>query len=205
MIRTLEEDLDTNRFNDGKVDPNGRFWAGTMDKAEKTASGSLYCLFPDLSVKKRETSITVSNGLTWSIDKRTMYYIDSPTQKVFAYDYDDSTGEISNKRVVFSINDNSFPDGMTVDEEGMLWVALWDGSSVIRFDPTNGSLLQRIAFPTSRVTSCCWGGEDLDTLYVTTARVGLAAEQLRKEPTAGGLFAVKHLGVKGTPTFEFAG
>jgi len=190
------------RFNDGKCDPAGRFWAGTMGP-EGTAN--LYCLFPDLTVKKMLGGVTTSNGICWSLDAKTMYYIDTPTGTVAAFDYDVETGEIGNRRVAVSVpEDMGHPDGMSIDAEGKLWVAHWNGWSVNRWDPETGEHLAKIDVPTAHVSSCAFGGPNLDDLYITTAAVGLDCEAVRGQPHAGGLFRAKP-GVRGGEAFEFAG
>ena len=199
VVHTLDEE---SRLNDGKCDPAGRFWAGTMGP-EGTAS--LYCLFPDLSVKKMLDGVTTSNGLCWALDAKTMYYIDTPTQRVDAFDFDVATGEIANRRTVIDVPaEMGHPDGMTIDAEGKLWVAHWDGWHVHRWDPESGELLESISVPAARVTSCAFGGPDLDDLYITTARVGIDGSALADQPRAGGLFKARP-GACGVEAFEFAG
>lgn len=199
-----ESDRPGNRFNDGKCDPVGRFWAGTMEKAEENTTGSLYCLEGNGSCRKMLSDIAISNGIVWTSDRSTMYYIDSPTRRVDAFDYHPDTGEISNRRTAFEIPDGlGYPDGMSIDAEDRLWVALWNGWSVVRFDPQNGKLLDRIELPVANVTACAFGGPELNELYITTARKGTSDEELEKQPHAGGLFRVK-VDVRGTlfPPFD---
>lgn len=199
-----EPHLPGNRFNDGKCDPSGRFLAGSMDDAELEASGSLYSLAPDGSVKKLITGMRISNGLTWSPDYRTFYHIDTPTRKVMAYDYDLSSGEIVNPRPAISVpSELGWPDGMTSDIQGMLWVAMWAGAKLTRWDPATGGLLAEIPMPAFNVSSCAFGGPHLTDIYVTSARKGMDAEQLSKYPLSGGLFRIK-TSIQGLPTFEFA-
>lgn len=205
FIANPESYLPNNRFNDGKCDPAGRFWAGTMNLNEKEATGSLYSLDSGWCVRKVLGGITVSNGLTWSPDYRTMYYIDSPTKEVWAFDYDLYTGIIKNKRVVVRIPEGEgVPDGMTSDCEGALWVAQWDGWKVSRWNPYNGKKLMEVHVPAARVSSCVFGGENLNELYITTARFGISVEGLLKQPLAGGIFKLK-TNVRGLETFKFAG
>jgi sugar lactone lactonase YvrE len=205
MLVNPESHLPDNRFNDGKCDPAGRFWAGTMSCKDQPGAGSLYRLDTDLSVHKMAENIGCSNGLVWSHDHRTLYYIDTATLSVEAFDYDNANGNICNRRTVITVaKELGYPDGMSIDADGMLWVAHWGGSSVRRWDPTSGKLLQTIALPASQVTSCAFGGKNLDQLYITTARIGLSAEALKQEPHAGALFCV-NVGVKGVPSFEFGG
>ncbi len=192
------------RFNDGKCDPAGRFWAGTITGRDNPGRAALFCLFPDLTSKQMLAGVTNSNGIAWGLDARTMYYIDTPTATVSAFDYDLETGNITNRRPAVVVPDEmGHPDGMTIDAEGMLWVALWGGRCVSRWDPATGRLLGTIPVPASHVSSCAFGGPGLGDLYITTARAGLS-DALRAEPHAGGLFRARP-GVRGVPAFEFAG
>jgi sugar lactone lactonase YvrE len=200
-----EEHLPGNRFNDGKCDPTGRFLAGSMDNAEIEASGSLYSLAPDGSVKTLLTGRRISNGLTWSPDQHTFYFIDTPTRLVMAYDYDLAAGGIANPRPVVSVPPGlGWPDGMTSDAEGLLWVAMWGGAKLTRWNPATGQLVAEIPIPAFNVSSCCFGGPDLTDLYVTSARKGMDTKQLAKYPLTGGLFRVR-TDIQGMPTFEFNG
>ncbi|NOV04614.1 SMP-30/gluconolactonase/LRE family protein [Paenibacillus planticolens] len=198
-----EAHLPANRFNDGKCDGQGRFWAGTMEIIEKEAAGSLYVLETDYSYRKVYEGVGVSNGIAWSLDEKEMYYIDSMKKLVLAFDFDAEKGEISRSRTLIDFaGEQGFPDGMTIDEEGMLWIAHWDGWQVSRWDPRSGIKLESIEVPAAKATSCIFGGEGLDTLYITTARKGLETDQAGNQPHAGGIFAVKP-GVKGTKTHAF--
>ncbi len=193
------------RFNDGKCDPAGRFLAGSMNDTVTTPTGSLYSLAPDGTLTTLIKNVSISNGLAWSPDYRTFYFIDTPTRQVTAYDYDLATGEIDHPRPVVSVPEKmGLPDGMTSDSEGMLWVALWGGAKLSRWDPATGRLLAEIAFPALNVSSCCFGGPELTELFVTTARQGMNARQLAKHPLSGGLFRL-HTTVRGMPTFVFGG
>lgn len=200
-----ERDRPANRFNDGKCDPAGRFWAGTINRRREPGTAALYCLDVDLTVRRMLGGLTNSNGLVWSIDQRTFYHIDTPTRQVSAFDYRVETGEIANRRtVVFIPPEMGRPDGMTIDAEGMLWIALFRGGCVSRWDPRDGRLLGTVVVPASQVTACAFGGPDLETLYITTARTGLDEAALAAQPDAGGLFAARP-GVAGVEAFEFAG
>jgi sugar lactone lactonase YvrE len=197
-ISDPESHLPKNRFNDGKCDPAGRFWAGTMELHITGPNASLYRLETNLQVDKVLDNVTISNGMAWSSDFKTMYYIDTPTQQVFAFDYDFKTGEIKNGKAVITIaKADGSPDGMTIDEEGMLWIAHWGGARVTRWNPNTGKILATIKIPVSKVTACVFGGENLDELFITTARS-------EDEPTSGGLFKAK-VGVKGTLSYTFKG
>jgi sugar lactone lactonase YvrE len=205
FLEDPESHLAGNRFNDGKCDPAGRFWAGTMSQQKGGAIGSLYCLDTDRSVRKMIEGVTTSNGLGWSPDGKTMYYIDTPTKRVVAYDYDLATGKIGNVRTVVTIPENSgAPDGMTVDAEGMLWVAQWNGWQVSRWNPHTDEQLASIPIPAACVTSCTFGGPGNDELYITTARKDAADAELAEQPHAGGLFRVKP-GIQGLPTYRYGG
>ena len=203
-IANPENHLPGNRFNDGKCDPEGRFWAGTMSLSEEPNAGSVYIVEKNLSITKRIESVTISNGMVWSVDHQIFYFIDTPTFEVMAYDYDKYTGRISNKRTIIKIaNEDGYPDGMAIDNEGMLWIAHWDGWQVTRWNPNSGEKLCCIELPVTRVTSCTFGGENLQDLYITSAKVGLAKEELEKQPLAGSLFVMRNCGFKGMPAFEF--
>ncbi|KZE68958.1 SMP-30/gluconolaconase/LRE domain protein [Fictibacillus phosphorivorans] len=205
FIHDPESHLPENRFNDGKCDPFGRFWAGTMSLSEEKEAGSLYCLGTDLAVEKKRSNLTISNGLAWSPDQNSMYLIDTPTKKVTRFDYDLQTGHIENPTEVIAFPDGvGAPDGMTIDNDGMLWIAHWGGAQISRWDPTTGEQLLSIPIPSLNVTSCTFGGENLDELYVTTARKDTSAENLHRYPEAGGVFKVKP-GVKGMPAYRFRG
>jgi sugar lactone lactonase YvrE len=193
------------RFNDGKCDPAGRFWVGSLALDSRRRGASLYRIDTDGSVHEMLDSVSISNGIVWSLDKKTMYYNDTPTLTVQAFDYDDRTGNISNRRVAVKIPRGSgAPDGMTIDAEGMLWIALWGGNCVARFNPLTGELLKKIMVPAPNVSSCAFGGKDLGTLYITTARAWVSPEKLKEFPLSGGLFAVNP-GVKGVKAEVYKG
>lgn len=200
---TFRSDGATARFNDGKVSPAGRFYAGTMDWEESRPFGSLYMLEPDGSVSVVLEGVTISNGLAWSPDGGTLYYIDSPCHTVDAFRFDPEAGTVSDRRVIAEIPDAS-PDGMAIDAEGCLWVACWGGSRVERIDPADGRRLATVRLPTSHVSSVAFGGRDMDDIYITTARHHLSSAQLASEPHAGDLF-VTNAGVAGPPADRFKG
>uniref|UniRef100_A0A1B6FH44 Regucalcin n=1 Tax=Cuerna arida TaxID=1464854 RepID=A0A1B6FH44_9HEMI len=206
------ESQDLCHLNDGKCDPSHRLWAGSLghfpegatgiDQVEKE-QGSLYSMQKDKSVVKRRGKVNLSNGLAWSIDKKKFYYIDTVKYRIDSYDYDDATGDISNEKVAFCLKNNKVdgaPDGMTIDQEGMLWVACYNGYQVIRVDPNTGKLLQRLAIPSPNVTSVIFGGPNYEDLYVTTGTLQMTNEQIEKYPHSGCVFRVTGLGVKGTPS-----
>lgn len=193
------------RFNDGKCDPAGRFWVGTFDLLERPHAGTLYRLDPDGRLHVVLRGITNSNGLAWSLDRTTMYYIDTPTRAVQAFDYDHATGVIDRPRVIIRFSEaGGWPDGMTLDAEGKLWVGLWGGGRVQRHDPATGALLQTVTVPAPHTSSCAFGGPDLATLFITTARGGLSPEQLEEFPLSGDVFAAEP-GVRGVPAYFYGG
>ena len=193
------------RFNDGKCDPAGRFWVGTMALDSRRKGAALYRMDKDKSIHQMLDSVTISNGIVWTADKKTMYYNDTPTGTIQGFDYDDKTGDITNRRVVVRIpRGGGGPDGMTIDADGNLWVALWGSGSVGKFNPQTGELLQKIIVPAPNVSSCAFGGKDLDILYITTARAGANADKLKEFPLSGGLFSVKP-GVKGVAAEFYKG
>jgi sugar lactone lactonase YvrE len=204
MISNPEPDLPGNRFNDGKCGPDGRFWAGTMSHTDEPEKGSFYLLNKDLSVTKKMDHVSISNGMAWSLDHCVFYYIDTPTFTVTAFDFDMVNAKIVNKRIAIRIPEiDGSPDGMTIDNEGMLWIAHWDGWQVTRWNPLSGKKILSISLPVARVTSCCFGGDDFQDLYITSAKTRLTDDQLRKQPLAGSLFVVKNIGYSGLPLFEF--
>jgi sugar lactone lactonase YvrE len=199
-----ERHLPNNRFNEGKCDPAGRFFAGTMALSKKRGQGSFYMLKNEGSVEKKMGNLSVPNGMVWSIDHRTFYHIDSPTSQVVSYDYDIKTGDFSNKKVIIIIpKEDGFPDGMTIDEEGMLWIAHWNGWQTSRWNPYTGQKLGYIPLPVANVTSCTFGGEELSDLYITSAKAGLRESELNEQPLAGAIFVIRNPGHKGEKAFVF--
>jgi sugar lactone lactonase YvrE len=202
-VAPVEADVTQNRMNDGKCDPAGRFFAGTMSFDPTPGTGAFYRLDPDLSVTRVLDGVTLSNGLDWSPHQRTLYYIDSMTQGVDAFSFDVRTGRLSDRRRLITIPaDVGLPDGMTVDAEGYLWVALHGSGTVRRFSP-DGSLERVVRLPVSHVTCCAFGGADYSDLYITSMTYGLE-QKIRDEPLAGSLFRCRP-GVRGRPPFRFAG
>ena len=188
----VEEDLDLNRFNDGKVDPQGRIWIGTLSTLFTEGAGYLYRIDAALKTEVQLKNLTISNGMAWTSDQRTFYFIDTPTKKIQEFVFDPETGEIEFRRIAVEIPEGlGFPDGMCLDQEGMLWVAQYAGSGVYCWNPKTGELLEKIDLPVPHVTSCCFGGENLDVLLITTAQENLSAEDLEKYPQSGDVFLVK--------------
>ena len=198
----MGEELSCRRFNDGKCDPHGRFWAGTLALPGYQSTGNVYALETDDTVSLKIPGVKVSNGMCW--DNDAYYFIDTPTQKVIKYTYDVATGNIKNPIVAINIpKEYGAPDGMTIDAEGMIWIALWNGSKIGRWDPITGNLLYTITLPVSKITSCTFGGANLNDLYITTANIGMSTTELHKEPLAGGLFVIKDIGYCGRPANLF--
>jgi len=188
-IIKIEADKPGTRCNDGKCDNAGRLWIGTMHLQGKLRQGALYCF--DGSLEKKIEGVSLSNGICWSKDNSTMYYIDSYDYNIKAYDFDLNNGDIANERILVSGLEKGFiPDGMAIDEEGMLWVAMWGGSCVNRYNPADGSLIGKVQLPVPNVTACAFGGKDMKTLLITTARADLDADQLRQFPLSGSLFYI---------------
>jgi sugar lactone lactonase YvrE len=193
------------RMNDGACDAQGRFWAGTMAYDESPGAGTLYRLELDGSCTTVLSGLTISNGIGWSPDGATMFLADSGTSRVDAFDFDASSGDISRRRTIVAIQEPGVaPDGLTVDEDGGIWVALWGGGAVRRYRP-DGALLTVVPLPVDRPTSCVFGGPDRSTLFVTTARQGLDDEALSRQPHAGRVFRIEGLGVRGAPCAPYRG
>lgn len=203
LLSDIESDKPQNRFNDGKCDPSGRLWVGSMALDQEKYSGSLYMIDEAGKTELKIDSVTISNGIVWTSDQKTMYYIDTPTASIRAFDFDTNTGVITKGRVVVEVNDSlGFPDGMAIDAENMLWVGMWNGNAVIRFDPSTGKVISKIEVPAHNVTSCAFGGKNLDTLYITTASVDMTAEEHTAFPLAGSLFKA-FPGIKGVKSTFF--
>lgn len=199
----LETSLLGNRLNDAKVDPKGRVWFGTMDNTEKQHSGAFYRLDPDFSVHRVDKDYICANGPTFSPDGAIVYHTDSSMREIYRFDVQPD-GSLANKRVFARFSEEEgYPDGMTTDRDGWLWVAHWGGWRITRFRP-DGTRDRVVRMPVSQVTSCTFGGDRLDRMFVTSARIGLSETQLAREPLAGGLFEIDP-GVTGLPTQQFAG
>jgi sugar lactone lactonase YvrE len=203
MLAAIDADDARTIMNDGKCDPAGRFWAGTKDVEGVRPLGSLYRLDADRTVTRVVSGIVISNGLGWSPDGSTMYYIDSARYAVDAFEFEVDSGSASHRRCLTELPRAwGLPDGMTVDEEGCLWIAFWTGSAIRRLTP-DGRVVATIELPVSLVTSCAFGGDGSD-LYVTSARIALSPARLRDEPLAGGLFRLSP-GVRGPAATPYAG
>lgn len=194
-----------NRYNDGKCDRMGRLWIASMDLGTAPNRGSLFRVDPDGQWQRMDTGFTVPNGMGWSPDDTRMYFADTFRRTVFVYDFDLRAGRIANRRPLIEFDAaRGKPDGLTVDEEGCLWIAMWDAWHIARYSP-DGRELERVALPVPRPTSCCFGGDHLDTLYITTASVRLSEAELAAAPLSGSLFAFRPAGVRGLPETAFAG
>ena len=193
LLAAPEKHLPQNRFNDGKADPQGRFWAGTMamQNPDTQKTGALYCYAND-SIRQMITGVSISNGITWSADSKKMYYIDTPTRQVQEFDFEPNTGNIAFNRVAVQVPDSlGYPDGMTIDQQGNLWIALWGGYGVGCWQPQTGMLIDFVKVPAPHVTACAFGGQQANELFITTARVGLTEQQLLQYPQSGGVFVCK--------------
>ena len=192
-----------NRFNDGKCDPSGRFWAGTISTVKKTGDANLYMLAKDGTLSLKVDEVTNSNGICWNGDATVMYYIDTPTKKIMAYSYENVVGSIAQPSLVADsgvLGLEGSPDGMTIDSEGMLWVAMCHGGLVVRINPDDGKVIQQVELPCVETTACAFGGVNLDRLFVTTG-----VHKSLEEENAGKVFAIDGLAVRGVPAFAFEG
>jgi sugar lactone lactonase YvrE len=195
----VEKDYPKHRCNDGKVDSKGRLWLGTLHMDFHEGAGSLYSLDENLSLKKKQDKFTIANGMAWSPDNKRMYFIDSPTNKVQSFIFDESSGHIVFEKDVIHIpKEMGAPDGMAIDVQGMLWIAHWGGFGVYRWNPLDGKLISVLKIPVPNASSCAFAGENLDHLIITTARQDLSEEELKKYPESGDLFCAK-VPVKGMP------
>ncbi|RDD40684.1 Regucalcin [Trichoplax sp. H2] len=223
VLAELEKDKPKNRLNDAKCDPSQivvhkvhHLGTGSMYEPENgvfdKGHGTLYSLSKDLQITSHMDGISISNGLAWSADKTIMYYVDTETRGVYAFDFDLTDGTIKNKRIAVTYDDVSpntgkehFPDGMCIDAEGKLWIAAWFGAQVMRYDPATNKLIQTVTLPCEQISSCAFGGPNLDELFVTSCGYLKSEEERKRFPQAGSVFRVKNLGVKGTPSLGFEG
>jgi sugar lactone lactonase YvrE len=205
LVLEIERELPDNRFNDGKCDPQGRLWSASMDDRVKDPTGAIWRISGDLSASRMEESgHIVGNGFGWSPDGATMYFTDSEARVIFAYAFDGATGALGARRVFATVPaDAGYPDGLTVDEEGGVWSAHWDGGRITRYRP-DGSIDRVILMPVPRPTSLAFGGDGLGRLFVTSASIGLSADALAEAPLSGALFEVD-AGVRGRPEARFTG
>ena len=204
LVAPIESGQADTRTNDGACDAAGRLWVGTMALDERSPVGALYRVDGDLGVTRVLSGTTISNGLGWSPSGRRFYFIDSPTRRVDVFDFDPETGALENRRPLAAVEvEGAVPDGLNVDAEGCVWVALHGGWGLNRYS-AEGELVAEVRLPVARITSCCFGGPELRDLYVTTRREGLGAADAAAQPVAGALLRLD-VGVVGLPTHAFAG
>jgi sugar lactone lactonase YvrE len=204
LVAAIEPERVDTRTNDGACDAAGRLWVGTMALDERSPVAGLYRVDADLTVTTVLTGTTISNGLGWSPDGTRFYFIDSPTRRIDVFDFDVANGALENRRSLVAVAvEGAVPDGLAVDAEGGVWVALHGGWGLRRYSP-DGELLAEVGLPIARITSCCFGGPDLGDLYVTTRREGLSEAERAAQPLAGALLRLD-VGVTGLPTHAFAG
>ena len=208
-LSDLERDIDNNRLNDGKCDSTGRFWFGSMSRTANQVgavfeiTGSFYSMEQDRSVRHWFSGVGISNGIAWNADETKMYYVDTTPEAVYAFDFCAGKGEIYNRREIIRFNEEQgLPDGMTIDAEGMLWIAHFGGGRISRWDPRKGEKLDEILFPVQQVTCPTFGGRNYEKLYVTTASIGLTEMERQEQPLAGATFVVEP-GVKGLRPNKF--
>lgn len=196
-LADLEKERPNNRPNDGKCDSAGRLWLGTMHLEANQNTGALYCIDENRTITQHLSSLVIANGMAWTADNKYFYFIDSNLQRVDRYFFKAAEGSIAFDRTVINIPESlGLPDGMAIDQQGMLWVAQWGGFCVCRWNPETGGLLKKIEVPAPQVTSCTFGGAQMDVLFITTARIGLDAETLEMYPQSGAVFTARP-GVKG--------
>ncbi|GJQ71426.1 hypothetical protein Trydic_g11151 [Trypoxylus dichotomus] len=214
VLTVVDKDKPNNRFNDGKADKEGRLWLGTMGRNNAGEIidinyGSLYLVTNETIDNPQAVvhPVNISNGMAWNTANDKFYFIDTTADQITEYDFDNGSGNISNPRVVFDVNSFSdritgHPGGMTIDNDGKLWIALYGGGAVVQFDPEEEKILQIISIPATYVTSVCWGGDNYEILFVTTSRFLLTEDEKVKEPAAGSIFIATDLGVQGVPTYR---
>ncbi|MGH9272732.1 MAG: SMP-30/gluconolactonase/LRE family protein, partial [Ilumatobacteraceae bacterium] len=194
----IESDRPANRFNDGKADPAGRLWFGSMSLSHTHGGAGFYRLDP-AGLTTIDGAVTISNGLDWDVDRQRMYYVDSTEQRIDVFSFDASSGEAEDRRPFATIDpDDGLPDGLTVDADGGVWVALFRGGAVRRYDP-DGAIVETIRLPVTCPTCPVFGGDDLATMFVTTSRHRLTEKQRAEQPLAGALLTVD-AGVRGRPS-----
>jgi len=191
------------RFNDGAVDPAGRFFAGTMEWEGREDTGKLYRMDADHSFNLVERNIYITNGMDWAPDRKTFYMTDTLRHVIYAYDYDIHTGAVSNRRNYIIFGSDEYPDGMCVDSEGGFWVAMWEGGKILRFD-ASGKKVGEISVPVLHPTSCCFGGADMKTLFITSSQYPLSEQQKKEWPLAGRTFMLE-TEIKGQKQARFKG
>ena len=208
-VSDIEREIDNNRINDGKCDSHGRLWFGSMSRTanmpgrEFEITGSFYSMTPDRKIRKWFDGVGISNGIAWTADEKKMYYVDTTPGEIYSFDFDAEKGEISNRKKIIRIDPSEgSPDGMTIDAEGMLWIAHFGGWRVSRWDPATGTKLSEIMLPVKQVTCPSFGGPDYEDLYITTASIGLTEQERKEQPLAGSTFVIKP-GVRGCRANKF--
>jgi len=198
LLQKKADNPSTWRFNDGKCDPSGRLWVGNLDTEQYSRPiCTLYKVDTDFSITEEHSGVIISNGIIWSIDGKRVYYIDTPTKKLTCFDFDNENGKLLNPTDCLTFPDSlGQPDGNTIDSEGKLWVAFWNGGYVVRCDPEKGEILDTYKVPAHNVTSVAFGGDQLETLFITTATNDMSEEEKQQYPDAGSVFSFKP-GVKG--------
>lgn len=192
-----------NRYNDGACDSRGRLWVSTMHVDAKPGEGSLYCIDTDLKVSKAINSLAIPNGIVWSTDNERMYFVDTVNREIRCYLFNKQSGEIYFENIAITIPEEmGLPDGMAIDTNGNLWIALFGGGAVTQWEPSTGKLLQRIELPVPNVTNCTFAGEQLDELIVTTARKDMDENQLEEYFESGDVFIISGIGVKGVNNYK---
>jgi sugar lactone lactonase YvrE len=203
LLAKADHDPERFRFNDGKCDPAGRLWVGSMPMDGSRETAKLYRFDHDYTLKPMLDGVTISNGIVWTADKTKMYYIDTPTQQVREFRYNNSTGEIEFSRVAVEVpRELGHPDGMSIDENDRLWIGHWAGHAVYCWDPLTGQLIAKVEVAAKNVTACDFGGKNLDKLFITTASVGMSEEEREQLPKSGGMF-IAFPGVKGAKSHFF--
>ncbi|MEM7650021.1 MAG: SMP-30/gluconolactonase/LRE family protein [Cyanobacteria bacterium P01_A01_bin.70] len=198
----IEADLPNNRLNDGRCDSRGRLWIGTMNNDEQPQA-NLYRYDPRQGLQRMETALSISNGLGWSPDQQTFYLTDTPRKTIYAYRFEVENGTLSDRQPLIKLEQEPFyPDGLTIDAEGCIWSAMWNGGCVIRFD-ADGHEIRRVNLPVPLVTSCTFGGPELTDLYITTASAGMSQAELKQYYQAGDLFCVP-TNVQGLPSDRYS-
>lgn len=199
------ENAENTRFNDGKCDPMGRFWVGTLDYNLEEGSGNLFWLNSDLKVDQKLDQLTIPNGMAWNSSADTFYFIDTIARKLYSFRYEKETGEISDQSVIYKFEEDlGYPDGMTIDTHDKLWIALYAGRKVIQINPKNGQIEFEVRLQVPKPTSCTFGGEDFKTLFITTCREHMDESEIEKAPLSGSLFSVD-LPFNGCPVDRFDG
>lgn len=202
-LQDVEKEQENQRCNDGKCDAQGRLWFGTMDIEARRGKGNFYVFDRQQGLQRKLEGLSIPNGLSWSLNKKKLYHIDSVSRSIKSYIFDPSRGSVTFEKVAIQVPEKfGMPDGMTIDEEGMLWIAHWGGFGVLRWNPNTGKLLTKIDLPVPQVTSCTFGGDAYEYLFITSASIHLTKAEQEKYPLSGSIFMVKP-GVRGLPPNKF--